>query len=466
MANLILYLRVDALGIQASIPGRPGPATERAEVLWKDLPESDSEKTEFARAMDLLAETVDLGECRGSVVLLPDDQFCFRTLVLPFSARGKVLKILEHELIPCLPRDDIPYSIGFKVSGSCFIPDENLVFTASLPADRIQDLTHCLLSHKLPPAVIAPEDHGALAGHFIGESGNYAYVSIRSNRISLIVTAGKDPVFARTFLCQEPGWDGLVLQIRAALTGFCLRFGAQGEFEIILISLDSPQAGDALEKAFQKELSGVPKTTVTQVNPVDPTAFLKPGSLPGGLVNLADGFGGAAAFVRENKVGIWTTGGMVAVVIFLFMAGIWRDTAELEVLIHDRQRAAQAVFLQGFPDKADIMGPSPLLVMQSLVAREEKKVPGDGLAGLSMPGVTPILAELSARIPQGQDTVITRLNMNNGRIALAGKTNNFNQVDRIKTGLGASPLFKTVTITNAQADKTGGDIRFKFALTL
>lgn len=466
MAGLILYLRVDALGIRASIPGDSGTATESAEVLWKDLPESGSEKTDFARAMDVLAQTVGMGGCRGSVVLLPDDQFCFRTLVLPFSGRKKIREILEHELIPCLPRDDIPYAIGFKVAGSSFIPNENLVLTASLPADRIQDMTHCLLFHKLPPAVIAPEDHAALAGYFIGESGNTAYVSIRRNRIVFIVTAGKDPVFARTFLCQEPGWDELVLQIRAALSGFCLRFGAPSEFEIILIPRDFSEAGSKLEKAFQKDLAGAPWTKVTQVEPVDQNSFFCPGSLPEGMVNLADDSFGAAAFVRENKAWIWTTGGMVAVVVFLFMVGIWRDTVELETLIHERQSAAQVIFLQAFPDNADIMGPSPLLMMQSLVAREEKQVPADGLAGLNMPGVTPVLAELSARIPKGQDTVIIRLNMNNGRIALVGKTKNFNQVDRIKTGLGASPLFKSVTITNAQADKTGGDIRFKFALTL
>ena len=96
------------------------------------------------------------------------------------------------------------------------------MLTASLPAERIQDMTHCLLFHKLPPVVIAPEDHAVMADYFIWESDNYGYVffSTRSDSCFKAVKIVSIPLSKNGK--KESFQDGLldvVMEIQALIPG-------------------------------------------------------------------------------------------------------------------------------------------------------------------------------------------------------------------------------------------------------
>ena len=77
-----------------------------------------------------------------------------------------------------------------------------------------------------------------------------------------------------------------------------------------------------------------------------------------------------------------------------------------------------------------------------------------------------IISELSKRIASSIDVEISRFLFNNGRLVLSGSTDNFNNVDNIKSKIESSDLFEKVSISSAAADKRGDRVNFKFIIEM
>ena len=77
-----------------------------------------------------------------------------------------------------------------------------------------------------------------------------------------------------------------------------------------------------------------------------------------------------------------------------------------------------------------------------------------------------IIGELSGKIDDSTDMDISRFLFNKGRLVLSGSTDNFNNVDRIKSKIESSQVFKTVNISSAAADKKGNRVKFKFIIEM
>jgi general secretion pathway protein L len=80
--------------------------------------------------------------------------------------------------------------------------------------------------------------------------------------------------------------------------------------------------------------------------------------------------------------------------------------------------------------------------------------------------IVEIIGELSGKIDDSTDMDISRFLFNKGRLVLSGSTDNFNSVDKIKSKIESSQIFKAVNISSAAADKKGNRVKFKFIIEM
>jgi Tfp pilus assembly protein PilN len=93
--------------------------------------------------------------------------------------------------------------------------------------------------------------------------------------------------------------------------------------------------------------------------------------------------------------------------------------------------------------------------------------------GISLPGEMvssvqsiDILNDISRLIPENLDVELKSIVSGGDNVVVSGNTDTFNAVDDIKTGLEQSELFKTVSISSANMDKSGKRVRFKIKVAL
>jgi Tfp pilus assembly protein PilN len=119
------------------------------------------------------------------------------------------------------------------------------------------------------------------------------------------------------------------------------------------------------------------------------------------------------------------------------------------------------VFSRTFPDVKRIVDP----LQQMRVKVNEVKT-----SAISVPGtdsnnkVLDLLKDMSDRIPKSLDVKMSRMVIDQETVRVSGKTDTFNTVDSIKTGLETSRYFSGVTISSANLDRTGKRVQFEIKL--
>lgn len=119
------------------------------------------------------------------------------------------------------------------------------------------------------------------------------------------------------------------------------------------------------------------------------------------------------------------------------------------------------VFSRTFPDVKRIVDP----LQQMRVKVNEVKT-----SAISVPGtnstnkVLDLLKDISDRIQKSLDVRVSRMVIDQETVRISGKTDTFNTVDSIKSGLEPSKYFSGVTISSANLDRTGKRVQFEIKL--
>lgn len=119
------------------------------------------------------------------------------------------------------------------------------------------------------------------------------------------------------------------------------------------------------------------------------------------------------------------------------------------------------VFKQTFPDVKRIVDP----VQQMKVKVNEAKT-----SAISAPGtnvdkrVLGLLEDISQRVPKQLDVQVSQMVIDQETVRISGKTDTFNTVDNMKSGLESSEYFSAVAINTANLDRTGKQVQFEIKL--
>lgn len=475
MASPCLYINIGHNSLKGRTWPNPGNADD-LRIDYTDLPETEEDTPQVTRALNELLANPSLAACSRAVVTIPAEWVWFRYTTLPFNDRKKLEQILPLELATDYPDPDAPVLLDFKTAQHENTIDGYAVFSGSLVESKIKDIFTPLSERGISLALITP---GGIAQALIfcagrPEAKDCLFAHISQTKTTLTLIHDGFPLMVRTISMDRPMAISprrtLALEIKKTLTSAGFKPGIEIEalhqIPVCVSHAHKDAAVEGLDTTLKEtwpEWNGAFETVV----PGAIAGQITPDRYPQNLLNFCVGPYKTDSFYNQYKGRLVLTALLLALVFGLAVFDLYQKNQTLETRIFQTRNASTAIYQQTFPDSKKTPVQAPLMLMQSKVKQARQSRNGKGTA-LRLPGngpsVSDLLHELSSRIPGNIDVEVTRFSLNRDRLIITGLTANFNDVDRIKGLIQASPRFKTVSIQSAETDKTGKKVRFKFIL--
>ena len=152
------------------------------------------------------------------------------------------------------------------------------------------------------------------------------------------------------------------------------------------------------------------------------------------------------------------TGAIAALVASLAFFNLIYDSFALKAQIDQVDQEIQDVFSKTFPDVKKIVDPVQQMRVKINEAKKTAMFQGDTQNNHL---TIDLLNEISKLIPKTTDVSMTRLVIGPENLLMDGTTDTFNAVDDIKSRLEKAKLFKSVSISSANIDRSDNRVRFK-----
>lgn len=466
MAGCFLSLELDDLGIKARIIEsgyKQNLIKDHCHVQFKDLPVSEKNIASFDAGMDMVAQQFDLQACSTAIIFVSPLSIYFRNLELPFGSKKKIKQILTFELENLLPVINKEYISDFHMLDQG--KESNLILSASIGEAQVENYFLKLSSFDIKPLIVTPGGY-ASAIAFLRENKNsstFVFLHIADFEITLVLVNNGQPCTVRSFASSQYSSEDLDTCIQQTIMGFNQRTGADILFDIFISSDgDNPEAERIYNALKRKDLPRLQQ----KINSNGLLVNISPEKAGAYLFNFCQGSYGSSSFVKTYLSNIAACAALCIIVFSLFLVSSGFDTARLNKKIAVIDNRALSIFTATFPDKKKIR--DPYLQMKANVREEIKKSNNSGNKDqlINNVKVVEIMGELSRRISPSIDMETARFLFNNGRLLLSGSTDNFNNVDNIKSKIESSDLFEKVSITSAAADKKGNRVNFKFIIEM
>ncbi|MDZ7664897.1 MAG: PilN domain-containing protein [Desulfotignum sp.] len=404
--------------------------------------------------------------------LIPGRDLFFRNISLPFSSPGKIAQVLPLELAPYLPEDTcVSDFISLDIR---FVKDQHLILTASAADAMVQEIISCLKDYHIRPRIITPREIAMAAACIRQSSLSAERIVIHAglSGITLILMSGSKPVMVRSLALSDRTPDAIADHLLRLATGFRHRSGLDTRFHICLVQETDAMDPASLTKAIQQTDRQASFFFTDTVTVMEPDPALVPDLLlknAGDLFNFARQYPGFGNFFHKFRREVLVTGIFGVLVAVLSVLTLYQDVHRLEKQVEAARRAGIEIYQQTFPQDTLMPGHSPLLRMQAQVKQAVAQNSGARFQDMAVTPALPaidVLYELSARVPDGMNLRLSRLLLNNGQVTISGTTDSFNTVDRLKTSLEQSDIFKSVTIHTADAGRVENQVIFQFRIEI
>ncbi|MCD4718471.1 MAG: PilN domain-containing protein [Desulfobacula sp.] len=482
MAGSFLHLELDNLGIKAMIVEQNYKQTfikGDCHILFEDLPDSEENIDPFDAGMDRVAQQLDLEICSTAVIFVSPLLVCFRSLELPFDSEKKVKQVLPFELETLLPAVNGTYISDFHMLDTS--GESNLILSASIVESQVEKYFSKLGSFGIKPLIIAPGGYAA-AVEFLKEHkdiSTFIFLDIRDSANTLVMVNNRKPCAVRTFLPSLSSPEELAISVQQTIIGFNQRTGTDISFDIFISSdKDTPNIEsiyNVLEKTleYQPRLRSVEQglqkaLTKENINSNALLLSISPDKTVKYQFNFCKGKYGTSSFLKTYFSNIAAGVALLLCGLALLMLTTSFDNSKLGKKIAAIDNNARSIFMATFPDKKKIQDPYLQMKANARAAIKKSGAAGDKDQFIKNKNVkiVDIISELSKRIASSIDVEISRFLFNNGRLVLSGSTDNFNNVDNIKSKIESSDLFEKVSISSAAADKRGDRVNFKFIIEM
>lgn len=429
--------------------------------------------------MDVVAQKLDLELCSKAIIFVSDHLISYRNIELPFKSEKKIKQILPFELETYLPYHNKIAISDFhmlKFTNSPNAQDaSNLIFSASIDQSLIEQYFLKLKEYDIAPLIITPLGYAAAIGFLIEISKlkefnkltDFAFLHITDHEITLVLMQNRQPCAIRTIANSNISSDHLAIMVEQTIIGFNQRAGQKTFFYIHVCMDENTRNHEQILNAFETDLK----------NPYMPGVKLNSNALLSNitldknekyLFNFCKGKYGSSSFFKTYCANIAATAVLLLCLLALLVISAGFDNKKLENKIVQIDKRAFLVFKETFPDKTKIHDPYLQMKanVQSFMKNAESGINGDKLNHNIEFKVVEMLGEISQKIADSMDIDISRFLFNKERLVLSGTTDNFKNVDKIKGIIESSPMFKTVNISSAAADKKGNRINFKFIIEM
>jgi general secretion pathway protein L len=151
----------------------------------------------------------------------------------------------------------------------------------------------------------------------------------------------------------------------------------------------------------------------------------------------------------------------LSIILSFLAADVVIDFYSLKKENNILNREINAIFRQAVPEVTKIVDPVQQLRVK---VAELKRSSASGSATGPNKSILDLLKEISRRIPKSVDVIVNRMVVDPETVRISGKTDAFNEVDKIKNNLEPSTLFDGVTISSANLDRTGKGVQFEIKM--
>lgn len=471
MSSRFLVLDIDDRGIDART-GR-----DHFFQTWADLPGSDDKDSRFQTALDAIAGHLNLNACDEAVVMISSRNTCFRNISLPFKNDSKIRQVLPLELAPYLPFADESFVFDYLLQDLQFLPEQHLFLTAAIPEQLAGQVVTSLGAFKKNPRLIIPKGY-AKAVFFLEnqkKKPDLLFLYTGCSETTLILVVKGKPMIVRSLPPTGPETGKLVHAVFQTVTGFRQKSGLDMTFEICIAFETRTQEqtyADTIRKTLSEQLSAN-QTLIKQISlhEIDPDSEDFSMLIRSRLrINFCQGIYGAGSFFQKFKTELVTLTVIGLVALGLNIYSLKNDITRLETAIAAERKKMTAIYHQTFPNSPVPGIHAPLLLMQARVNEALKKADSRSLpielTDSSLYQAIDVLYQLSENISENMPVKLSRLLLNRGQLTIAGATNSFYTVDRLKTVLEQSTIFKTVTLNTAEAGNTEDQVLFNFKIEI
>ena len=449
-------------------------------------------------ALKGLVERVDL-KSDTCVTSIPGEHISYRNLEMPFRDPKKLRKTVPFEIETMVPFSIDDLVIDFIVSDQS---DQNEILAASVRKSFVSEYLTSLKSHEIDPDILdircVPIATWLLKQQGIPNDG--LFLEIGEKRTTMILYLKRHIVLIRTFAFNngpiansisndmndidatesnqiESHFKHLFTTVRNTIHAF----GWQRNKPILLegifftgIGALYPETENLIRQFFDIPAEQINLSRNNRIHMDENISQVWNPLLMDSALALAlrDSKQGQGFNFRKDEFKIDrhyfrlnNALRRVAVFLIIIFSLLAVDMGVDYYLQKKRYRALDQkvteVFRQTFPDVKRIVDP---VKQMKLKIREIKR------AAISQPGINSknkvldLLKDISQRVPKSLNLHITRMVINPETLLIIGKTDTFNTVEKIKNRLEHSSYFNTVTISSANLDRTGKQVRFELKL--
>jgi len=171
-------------------------------------------------------------------------------------------------------------------------------------------------------------------------------------------------------------------------------------------------------------------------------------------------FAGKKQWIAHKK-DITKTGILAGIILLILLFNVSYGFYSMSKKKNDLDFQITTIFKETFPEVTRIVDPLQQMRVKVKEVKQQSMIPGEAEKNFR---IIDILNDISRLLPREMDIELSRLVVGPENVTLSGDTATFNSVDDMKNRLEKGPLFKKVSITSANSDKTGKRINFKLKI--
>ena len=436
----------------------------------------DNPEQDLSAALENLSDRMDVS---GSdyVVSIPASHFTFRNLNVPFNNAKKIRMVLPFELEPTLPYAVEDLVIDFYTLDVASGSDQTELIAAAIEKKELSPYIDALASINIDPEKLTlsglptalclanqadpGEDQIFIE---VGEAHGTLFV-LTSNRLQLIRSFPLPAGASKTqLLCAQiqqtlaAFQDSSVLNfepIEGIVSGIGLDETHMAEAITAAINIPVKAASVAERLDIPVEGNEEKKWNAAQMNNALALALMEVEGFE--ALNFHKGQFAAQKFLLKHKRPLIKTGILAAAVLALMFFNILMETYTVNKQVRGIDRRMAEIYKATFPEVKTIR--YPYQEMQAKMIEAKKNTVFQADTGPHIRRID-ILNSISEKIPQSITVNLTRMVIQPENVLISGTTDTFNAVDDIKSRLEQIQDFKKVTISSANMDRSGNEVRF------
>lgn len=416
------------------------------------------------------------------IVSISAEFISYRNLQVPFKDRKKIRQVLPFELEPTLPYPLDEVTVDFEIIRHAEKTD---LLVSVIKTSKIKEILDILKELHIDPYVVSPGGFSSVVclSKFREPDKDFIFIDLDEKYATVFTVKSGHVYSARAFYSpiSDPRLKAgkLCDHIMQVMAAFESLFAVDFEPATLFLSGKSEDnhvliqtIGDTLNvpASFVDMLAVLnPELIISSEFPLD--ASRSNNALALAAIEIAGlrtiNFSGERSIIKkyweEYKNDFIRTGLIAAFVFVLLMFNVLFEAHFLQKDVNALNRQIAFIFQSTFPDVEKI--DDPLKQMKDRVAQEREKNAFTGDMATEMLNID-ILNEISSRIPDQLDVELTSLVRGDDSLIISGDTDSFNNVDDMKNRLESAGVFKAITISSANLEKSTNRIQFKLKIDL